>query len=60
MFAAMKQTLGGHMFTDDRDVPTVATRWPITRYADVCEEGTEKLVPRYDKCLNYSENYAKG
>jgi hypothetical protein len=56
LFPAMKQNLVGHRFRDDRDVPTVATRWLITLYTDVCEQAIEKLVLRYDKCLNDSEN----
>jgi len=52
----MKQYLGGDRFKDNRDVPIGATRWLVTRYTDVCERGIEKLVLRYDKCLNDSEN----
>jgi len=52
----MKQNLGGNRFKDNLAVPTVATRWLITGYIDVCEQGIEKLVLRYDKCLNDSEN----
>ena len=56
LLPAKKQNLGSHRFKDNRAVPTVATRWLITGYIDVYEQGTEKLVLRYDKCLNDSEN----
>ena len=56
LFLATKQDLGGNGFKHNLAVPTAATRWLITGYVDVCEQGIEKLILRYDKCLNDSEN----
>jgi hypothetical protein len=29
----------------------------VTRDRDWCQQGTEKLVPQYDKCLSYTGTY---
>jgi hypothetical protein len=50
-FAGLKQTLRSNEFKNNYEVKTVVTRRLITRTTDCCEQGTEQLVLRYDKCL---------
>jgi hypothetical protein len=38
---AMKQTLSGHRFKDDREVETVVTRWLITPDTDWHQQGID-------------------
>jgi hypothetical protein len=34
----------------------LATQWLMTQNTDFCQQGAQKLVPRYDKCLSYAGN----
>lgn len=42
---------------DDNDVKTVLVQWLAHQTAEFYEEGIQKLVVRYDNCLNVGENY---
>jgi hypothetical protein len=44
-------------FSSDDEVKTVVQHWLKTLAADLFDEGIEKLVPRYDKCLNFGGDY---
>jgi hypothetical protein len=37
----------------------VNTTWFASQVASFCDAGIQKLVPRYDKCLNNGANYVK-
>ena len=52
LFLHIKKFLGGKRFDDDDELK-VANIPGGTFY----EEGIQKLVPRYDKCLNNGEEY---
>jgi hypothetical protein len=38
-------------------VKEAVKKWLFSQAATFCEEGIQKLVPRYDKCLNNGGNY---
>ena len=59
MFQPLKQNLGVHKFKDDREVETFVTGLLITQDMDRQQQGIQKLVPRYDKCLNCSKDYVE-
>jgi hypothetical protein len=44
---------GGHKFKRDCDMKTAVTRCLITEDVDCSQQGTEKLVPRYGRCLSF-------
>ena len=56
---ALKENLGGQDFRANRDEVTVATRWLKTHRTGYYQQGIEKLVSRYDKCLTCGEDYVE-
>jgi hypothetical protein len=48
----LKEFLGGRRFKSDEEVKDVVREWLNGLAAEVCDEGIQKLVTRYDKCLN--------
>ena len=59
LFLHLKKHLGGKRLQDDDDVKTVVRQWLASQAADFYEEGIQKLVQRYDKCLNIEGNYVE-
>ena len=57
LFLHLKKLLGGKRFDDDDDLKDVVQKWLIPQAAAFYEEGIQKLVPRYDKCLNNGGEY---
>jgi len=57
LFLHLKKFLGGKRFDDDDDVKDAVRKWLTWQVAAFYEEGTRKLVPRYDKCLNNGDEY---
>ena len=54
-----KKHLAGKIFDDDDEVQEVMT-WFKVQAADFYDSGTQKLVPRLDKCLdNAGDNVEK-
>jgi hypothetical protein len=45
--------------SSDDDVKTAVQHWVKTLAADFFNEGIQKLVPRYDKCLNLGGDYVE-
>jgi hypothetical protein len=43
LFTALKHSLDGQKYKDDREMETVATRWFITQNKDWYQQGTGKL-----------------
>jgi hypothetical protein len=44
--------LGGRRFKSDEEVKDAVKEWLNGLAAEVYDEGIQKLVTRYDKCLN--------
>ena len=59
LFLHLKKHLGGQRLQDDNEVKTFVIQWLRSQAAEFYEEGIQKLVPRYDKCLNIHENYVE-
>jgi histone-lysine N-methyltransferase SETMAR len=46
-------------FENDREKEMIVTQWFQSRAAGFYDIGIQKLVPRYDKCLNSSGKYVE-
>ncbi len=57
LFLHLKKFLGGKRFDDDDDLKDAVQKWLTSQAAAFYEEGIQKLVPRYDKCLNNGGEY---
>uniref|UniRef100_A0A1B6CWX6 Mariner Mos1 transposase n=1 Tax=Clastoptera arizonana TaxID=38151 RepID=A0A1B6CWX6_9HEMI len=51
--------MGSRRFTDDEELKNSVSGWLRAQAADFYAEGIEKLVTRYDKCLNNCGNYVE-
>jgi len=51
--------LGGKQFDDDDDLKDAVQNWLTSQAAVFYEEGIQKLLPRYDKCLNNGGEYVE-
>jgi hypothetical protein len=58
VFQHLKTFLGGRRFHDD-EVKEAVNTWFASQAASFYDAGTQKLVPRYDKCLNNRETMSK-
>lgn len=59
LFPRMKKSLGGHHFATDNELQTSVQTWLKAQAATFYEEGIEKLIPRYEKCLNRNGDYVE-
>jgi len=59
LFLHLKKFLGGKRFDDDSDLKDIVQKWLKSRAAAFYGEGIQKLVPRYDKCLNNGGEYVE-
>ena len=59
LFLHLKKFLGGMRFDDDDDLIDAVQKLLISQAAPFYEEGIQKLVPRYDKCLNNGGKYVE-
>ena len=59
LFLHLKKFLGGKQFDDDDDLKDAVQKWLKSQVAAFYEEGIQKLVPRYDKCLNDGGKYVE-
>ena len=59
LFLHLKKFLGGKRFDDDDDLKDAVQKWLTSQAAAFYEEGIQKLVPRYDKCLNNGGEYGE-
>ncbi|GFV52616.1 mariner Mos1 transposase [Trichonephila clavipes] len=51
LFLHLKSFLAGKHFNNDKELKENVSNWLKTKAATFYEEGIEKLVPRYDTCL---------
>jgi len=56
--ASFKSFVAGPWFHDDEVKEAVTTCFE-SQAASFCDEGVQKLVQRYDKCLNNVGNYVE-
>ena len=59
LFLHLKKHLCGQRQDDDDGLKTAVLQWLSNQAADFYEDGFQKLVMRYDKCLNNGGNYVK-
>jgi hypothetical protein len=59
LFPKLKEFLGGRRFKSDEEVKDAIKEWINRLAAEVYDEGIQKLVTRYDKCLNVGGNYVE-
>ncbi|PNF28924.1 hypothetical protein B7P43_G18320 [Cryptotermes secundus] len=61
LFLHLKKFLSGERqhFENDREAEMVVTQWFQSQAADFYDTGIQKLVPRYDKCLNFGWDYVE-
>ena len=61
LFLYLKKFLSGQHqhFQDDREAKMRHTQWFQSQTADFYDTGIQKLVPRYDKCLNSRGEYVE-
>ncbi|VVC26150.1 Hypothetical protein CINCED_3A011472 [Cinara cedri] len=54
-----KSFMGGQNFNEDDEVKKAISAWLQSQASSFYDEGIQKLVPRYDKCLNNGGNYVE-
>lgn len=61
LFLHLKKHLGGQRYDgdDDDDVKMAVLQWLANQAPGFYEDGIQKLVVRYDKCLNIGGNYVE-
>jgi hypothetical protein len=59
VFLHLKKFLGGRRLLEDGDVKEAVNTWFSSQAASFYDAGIQKLVPRYDKCLNNGGNYVE-
>jgi hypothetical protein len=55
----LKEFLGGRRFESDEEVKDAVKEWLNGLAAEVYDEGLQKLVTRYDKCLKVGGDYVE-
>jgi len=58
LFLQLKKFLGGKRFDDD-DLKDAVQKCLTSQVAAFYEEGIQKVVPRYDKCLSNGGAYVE-
>jgi hypothetical protein len=59
LFLHLKSFLGGRRFHDVNEVKEAVSTWFVSQAAAFYDEGIQKLVQRYDKCLKNDGNYVE-
>jgi hypothetical protein len=55
----LKKFLAGQRFNNNEDVKKAVQKWLSSQAAAFYDEGIQKLVSHYDKCLNNGGNYVE-
>jgi hypothetical protein len=55
----LKKFLAGQRFNNDEDVKRAVQKWLSSEAATFYDDGIQKSVSRYDKCLNNGGNYVE-
>ena len=59
LFLHLKKFLSGKQFDDDSGLKDAVQKWLTLQAAAFHEEGIQKLVPCYNKCLNNGSEYVE-
>jgi histone-lysine N-methyltransferase SETMAR len=59
LFLHLKKFLAGQRFNNDEDVKRAVQKWLSSEAATFYDDGIQKLVSCYDKCLNNGGNYVE-
>ena len=59
LFLHLKKFVGGKWFDDDDGLKDGVQKWLTSQAAAFYEEGIQKLVPRYGKCLSNGGEYVE-
>ncbi|GFS56705.1 histone-lysine N-methyltransferase SETMAR [Trichonephila clavipes] len=59
LFLHLKSFLAGKHFNNDKELKENVSNWLKTQAATFYEEGIEKLMPRYDTCLQNFGSYVE-
>ncbi|GBL81721.1 hypothetical protein AVEN_93496-1 [Araneus ventricosus] len=59
LLLSMMRDFRGRRLDSDDDAESGVQQWPSSLAASFFEEGIDKLVSRYDKCLNNGSNYVE-
>jgi histone-lysine N-methyltransferase SETMAR len=59
LFPNLKEFLGGRRFKSEEEVKDAVKEWLNGLAAEVYDEGIQKLVTCYDKCLNVGDDYVE-
>jgi hypothetical protein len=55
----LKEFVGGRRFKSEEEVKDAVKEWLNGLQAEVYDEGIQKLVTRYDRCLNVGGDYVE-
>jgi hypothetical protein len=55
----MKEFLVARRFKSNKEVKEAVKLWSNGLAAEVYDEGIQKLITRYDKCLNVGDDYVQ-
>ena len=59
LFLHMKRFLAGKQFHSDAEVKTTVNNWLQQQAVDFFDTGIQKLVTRYNKCLDSAGDYVE-
>ena len=59
LFPNMKIWLATQRFNDDAELQAGVNEWLKSQAAKFCDDRINKLVQRYDKCLNLNGDYVE-
>jgi hypothetical protein len=59
LFLHLKKDLAGKKFDDDDEMQEEVLTWFKGQAADFYDSGIQKLVPRFNKCLDNAGNYVE-
>jgi hypothetical protein len=59
LFTYLKIWLGSQCFKNNEELMEDVKTWMSSQAADFSDTGIQKLIPRYDKCLNSGGDYIK-
>jgi histone-lysine N-methyltransferase SETMAR len=59
LFLHLQKFLAGQRFNNDEDIKKAVQKWLSSQAAPFYDEGIQKLVSCYDKCLNNGGNYVE-
>jgi hypothetical protein len=59
LFIYLKNWLQSQLFSNNEELMEGVKMWLSSQAADFFYKGLQKLIPRYDKCLNFGCDYVE-